>query len=358
MSTREIQNQGAFSHIPEFDGLRALAIALVLITHANFQLGANGILGVDIFFTLSGFLITSLLYNEFNSKGSYSVKAFYVRRFFRLMPSLILVVLFVFLYGIIFESPEIKSIITSEVIFSVLYLSNLSWIWEAKNYLLAHTWSLANEEQFYIFFPVFFLIFLRRGSSVLFGIFLGLLSLLLLFMKLFGVTGPIINSLLMESLFFGCSASILFYSGKIKFKISDFFTLILLVFILIVGVFPVQAYMQLYNSGGRGLVGLLSCFIIVGILQNPGGVVSRILSTPLTLIIGQISYSLYLWHVPIFRLFKIYSPFSPPINFISKFIFTFFISILSFYFLEKPLIRFGKKISARLNHVLPTRVVD
>ena len=122
MSNHEIQNQGAFTYIPEFDGLRAFAVALVLITHANFQLGANGILGVDIFFTLSGFLITSLLYDEFRWSGTCSIKAFYVRRFFRLMPPLILVLLVVFLYGIFFESPENKAIIQSEVVFSIFYI--------------------------------------------------------------------------------------------------------------------------------------------------------------------------------------------------------------------------------------------
>ena len=157
-------------YLPALDGLRAIAIILVMLTHANFQLGANGILGVDMFFALSGFLITTLLLEENESNTKISLAGFYVRRAFRLFPALYIMLFVIFCYALFFTSTVTeKIIIFSEIKAAGLYLYNISWNWgwATEGLLLAHTWSLAVEEQFYLLWPLIFIIVLKLKLNIL-----------------------------------------------------------------------------------------------------------------------------------------------------------------------------------------------
>lgn len=102
-------------YVPALDGLRAIAVMLVLFTHANFFLGSNGFLGVDMFFVISGFLITTLLLEENNKKNKISLKAFYLRRTLRLFPALYFLCILVFFYAVFFKNGNEKTSIFQEV---------------------------------------------------------------------------------------------------------------------------------------------------------------------------------------------------------------------------------------------------
>ncbi len=120
---------------------------------------------------------------------------------------------------------------------------------------------------------------------------------------------------------------------------------ILLLAILFIGIYPVKWYMNLYVSGGRGLIGIITGIIIIGVLNLKSGYLINILSNKIIVFIGKISYSLYLWHVPIFRMFKWHSQWPPHISFLMKFIVTFLIASISYYLLEKKLTKFGRILS-------------
>src|SRR5215204_412439 len=145
---------------PSLDGLRGVAVLAVITLHAYIPftlpnnikiLGNGGFLGVDIFFVLSGFLITALLLQERESNGRIGLKNFYARRALRLLPALFVFVAVCVLHSIFFRTPEESSGALGDIAVITFYLSN--WI-PTNLYSLRHTWSLAVEEQFYLIYPV------------------------------------------------------------------------------------------------------------------------------------------------------------------------------------------------------------
>jgi len=157
--------------ILEIQGLRALAATLVLIFHARFISG--GFIGVDIFYVISGFLITGLLLKELNSTGRISLKAFYLRRSKRLLPASFLVLFVTALFAWLVLPPISRGSIGRDLIATTLYISNYLFAWWQNDYQnlnatpspFIHYWSLAVEEQFYIFWPLF-IIALAKLKSV------------------------------------------------------------------------------------------------------------------------------------------------------------------------------------------------
>ena len=159
------------SKILEIQGLRALAASLVLIFHAKFISG--GFIGVDIFYVISGFLITGLLLKEFSENGRISLKAFYLRRSKRLLPASFLVLFVTALFAWLVLPPISRGSIGRDLIATTLYISNYLFAWWQNDYQnlnampspFIHYWSLAVEEQFYIFWPLFILALAKLRSA-------------------------------------------------------------------------------------------------------------------------------------------------------------------------------------------------
>jgi peptidoglycan/LPS O-acetylase OafA/YrhL len=337
-------------YIPALDGLRAIAVMLVLFTHANFFLGSNGFLGVDMFFVISGFLITTLLLEENKKRNKISLKAFYIRRTLRLFPALYLLCFIVFIYAIFFRHGHDKISIFQEVYSSLLYVNNISWYWDwgKEGLLLGHTWSLAIEEQFYLIWPWFILLALRYDS--LKTLMLALIVFILTFKILYisGNVSDLIKSLIYESIYIGCLTALIRWVLNINFKIPDFVALILIGIILTVGLLPINFYKEIHNLYGQTIIALITSIIILIIINNPEGFTSKLLSTPAMVWVGKISYGLYLWHVPIFKIFKYHSTFPPTISFVLKFALTFLFATLSWMIIEKKSTEFGRKLSKKI----------
>jgi len=159
------------SKILEIQGLRALAATLVLIFHAKFISG--GFIGVDIFYVISGFLITGLLLKELNVTGRISLKAFYLRRSKRLLPASFLVLFVTALFAWLVLPPISRGSIGRDLIATTLYISNYLFAWWENDYQnlnatpspFIHYWSLAVEEQFYIFWPLFIIALAKLKSA-------------------------------------------------------------------------------------------------------------------------------------------------------------------------------------------------
>ena len=159
---------------PDLEGLRAIAVVLVLLYHAGVPGVTGGYVGVDVFFVLSGFLITGLLLRELDATGTISLAAFYARRARRLLPAVALLILVTVVASTVVLSPLRAGEVARDGIAAALYTSNLRFAFQATDYLqsdlppspLLHLWSLGVEEQFYLFWPALLLIATRGVARV------------------------------------------------------------------------------------------------------------------------------------------------------------------------------------------------
>lgn len=157
---------------PEIDGLRAVAVVPVILFHAGFSIFSGGFVGVDIFFVISGYLITTIIMSELEA-GTFSLLRFYERRARRILPALFLVVLCCLLPAWVFLTPLHMQDFAQSLVAVTLFSSNILF-WQESGYFnqaaelkpLLHTWSLAVEEQYYILFPLFLMMMWRWGRKL------------------------------------------------------------------------------------------------------------------------------------------------------------------------------------------------
>jgi peptidoglycan/LPS O-acetylase OafA/YrhL len=182
--TRSRRRRGAtpawFEHVPALDGLRACAVLAVLLYHSGEPWARGGYLGVDMFFVLSGFLITSMLVTEWHRTGTIRLGAFWARRARRLLPALGVVILGVACYSLVFAGTDELSRIRADGLATIGYVANWRFVLSGQSYFdqfsqpspFRHMWSLAIEEQFYLVWPVIVLgvLWWRRSLRALFGI--------------------------------------------------------------------------------------------------------------------------------------------------------------------------------------------
>ncbi|MGZ4619469.1 MAG: acyltransferase family protein, partial [Frankiaceae bacterium] len=165
-------------HIPALDGVRAFAVMAVIGYHAGVGWLPGGLLGVDVFFVLSGFLITSLLLAEWGHRGRVDLPRFWLRRARRLVPALLLVLLAVAVYSLLAAQPEQRAALRGDGLSTLAYVANWHFAFTGQGYFdsfaapspLLHMWSLAVEEQFYLLWPLITILVVcwtRRGPRTL-----------------------------------------------------------------------------------------------------------------------------------------------------------------------------------------------
>lgn len=182
MSDQPVTHRKRLPHLPALDGLRGLAVVAVLLFHADFGFARGGFLGVSVFFTLSGFLITNLLVGEWAEERSISLRRFWSRRFRRLMPAALATLLLVALYGWTVASPEQLLNLRGDLLAALGYVANWRFILAKISYAdlfsapspVQHFWSLAIEEQFYVVYPLAAFGVLRAGGRRALTVVLGL----------------------------------------------------------------------------------------------------------------------------------------------------------------------------------------
>ena len=168
---RDAPNLSKVPYLPGLDGMRALAVIAVLVYHANTEWLSGGFLGVEVFFVISGYLITLLLMAERERTGTVRIGAFWMRRARRLLPALFLMLFLLLTYTWIFRSDELGKL-RGDMLGALLYVTNWYQIWVGQGYSssgdfapLRHLWSLAVEEQFYLLWPLVMMLLLRRTGT-------------------------------------------------------------------------------------------------------------------------------------------------------------------------------------------------
>lgn len=298
----------------EIDGLRAVAILPVIWIHSGLPFLTGGFLGVDVFFVISGFLITSILLKEFD-QDNFSLARFYERRARRILPALFFVIaITTLLVPLVNSNPQFIADFGSSVLSTVLFFSNV-YFWQTSGYFgsaselspMLHTWSLAVEEQYYIFFPLLLMMLFSYGKKVIVAAII-VISIVSLGISEWGaVNSPIANFYLLPSraweLMAGALASIAYLHPtlvNVRQKFSVYFATIGLVFIAVAYITFSPATLHPSSLTIMPVVGT----VLVLLFANQNNVVGKLLSINVLSFIGLISYSLYLWHQPILALMK------------------------------------------------------
>lgn len=326
---------------PEIDGLRAIAVLSVIFFHLGWTWVPGGFLGVDVFFVISGYLITSIIITDLEN-NTFNLMSFYERRARRLLPILFLVMLSCIPLSWIIMHPTQMLDFSQSLIATTTFVSNILF-WREDGYFgaesalkpLLHTWSLAVEEQFYIVFPLFaWLIFkFWRNSFIWLLIFICLVSLVISdwgskHKEIANFYLPITRA---WELIIGSICAVLLRKYQIKPKN----TLSLMGFTAVI--FSIFIYSQ--NTPTPSLYTLLpiigTAFIIL--FSHNSNFVGSFLSFKPIVFISLISYSLYLWHHPIIVFSKLYQlPLNSPLPVILFMGLLFSLSVLSWRYVETP----------------------
>ena len=313
-------------YIPAIDGLRAVAVIAVMLYHLGFTWIPGGFLGVDLFFVISGYVITRLLLDSIQRSGGLDLRAFYKARIRRLFPPLVFMIFVTIIYISIW-APETMRRFVSDSPFALLGGMNWWLVFRHTDYfdtisrppLLQHTWSLGVEAQFYLIWPLILLLVLRQfGKAKIPGaaLFIAAISGIALLLVSFGVDAA--NASQVSHVYFGTDThSIGLFLGaalavswvpqnlqeQVNKRAQDFIDGIGVIgFVGLLGVFLLvnENDPTLYKLAFP-LAGLFGCAILTSIV-HPASRFAPILSSKIAVWIGERSYAIYLWHWVVFQL--------------------------------------------------------
>lgn len=360
-STTEHPN---ISYRPDIQGLRAVAIAVVVLAHANVPSLAGGFVGVDVFFVLSGYLITGLLVREYTADGGIQYVRFIARRLKRLLPALLMMLVVVIVAASFLLSAYETRMQGGSFIFSATWTSNLFFAFVDRDYfsalqakdLFLHTWSLGIEEQFYLVWPWLvtctFLLFtskvdVDRRRSVLLAVLGFVFAASLLLCLYWSKTEPLLSFYMMPSrgwqFALGAAVFVGFHDLRNELQVASLgkysrssdvavgiigFLLILGSVVLLEPGDAYPGYFALFPSFGAAMA------IIAG--TRSSNRLSRVLAHRYLVWLGDRSYSLYLWHWPVLVLGDSFGMTNSPIGIASLIGISLVFAILSFRFVELP----------------------
>ncbi|WP_291326536.1 acyltransferase family protein [Desulfovibrio sp. UCD-KL4C] len=331
----------------DIDGLRAIAVVLVILAHAQYHFFEGGFIGVDVFFVISGYLITSIVLSEID-RGIFSFKNFYCRRIRRILPAFLFMLVGVALvsYYILFPQKFISfteslfASITSWVNYFLCRFFEGYWGGYSKEFPLTHIWSLSVEEQFYFLWPsILFIAYkfipkkIHVWCLILALSFLICLSQLLTFSPEFAFYMIPARSF---ELFMGCAVALIFREPIcIQVFKKNLCPLLSIVGLLLIFIPAVVYKENLLYPGLNALWPCLGASIIVLPKANGFCLVKKILSWDPIVGIGKISYSLYLWHWPPLA-FTMYAGYSVEKYRLLLILLSFCLSVFSYFFVERP----------------------
>jgi peptidoglycan/LPS O-acetylase OafA/YrhL len=293
----------------EINGLRALAVVPVILFHAGFDIVSGGYVGVDVFFVISGYLITTILIEDIEN-NRFSLVSFYERRARRILPALFLVILVCIPFAWLLMLPNEMLHFSRSLVAVSLFFSNILF-WRESGYFeaaseekpLLHTWSLAVEEQYYVLFPIFLILVWRFGKNRVFWTIIVLAVVSLLMSEWGWRNKPAGNFYLAPTraweLFAGSIAA--FIIQKRGVQANNILSLVGLasIFFAIFVYDESTPFPSIY-----ALVPVLGAVLLI-LFAERSTWVARLLSTKVFVGIGLISYSAYLWHQPLFAFARI-----------------------------------------------------
>ncbi len=357
LGRHHISPEARFGYIPGLDGLRAIAVLLVLIAHVGWSHIIPGGFGVTVFFFISGFLITRLLIAESDKKGTIKLKDFYIRRFLRLLPALYLMLIIT--WG--FMAATGKSPLPWEVFGAFTYTMNYHYaylgIYEgARSAPWEHLWSLAVEEHFYLMFPLM-LLFVKKNwaKAVKIGLAICVVVLCWRLFTHYQLGAPheytyATTDSRLDSIMYGCLLSMMLHvwpNHKNWNKLIGYLPMaVATAIMLFTFLYRDFGFRETFRYSFQG-IGL---FIIVLNLMfwKPMSIFVKGLENSLAQWIGRISYGIYLWHIPFMMVASDYlgMELADPDYVVFVIGATFIMTCISYYGMEKPIVKLRKKFGS------------
>ncbi len=314
-TTSETDSRKRLGYRPALDGLRGVAILLVVPFNLHWGVSA-GYIGVDLFFVLSGFLITVLLLEERQSKGRISLRSFYVRRALRLLPALVLLLLFVVVVGTVAFAPEIAREYYVAALATLFFVAN--WVMALDPHgigsfmrMLEPAWSLGVEEQFYFVWPAVLSVLLCRGARTptLIAVTLAGIVASAAWRATLSIEGAhpwriyCGSDTRADALLIGCLVAVLVNRTRLNpSRLASWLPWVgaaSLAFFIVGGfTLPLDTSFTM-QRGGFTVLAVVAAWLIFSVVMVPDSALSRVLSVSWLVAVGRVSYALYLWHVPI-----------------------------------------------------------
>jgi peptidoglycan/LPS O-acetylase OafA/YrhL len=292
----------------DIEGLRGVAVALVVLFHAKVVGLDGGFIGVDVFYVLSGFLITGILLSELTSGGHIDIAAFYVRRAKRILPAAIVAIVVTLGAAALIVAPLDLAPVALDATFSALFVSNLHFAARASDYFASttpspflHYWSLAVEEQFYLLWPIT-MVLAARLHRVRLAIWVILVSSLLLSLMLTAQNGPwSFYSLPTRAWELALGAALAYHGPRLEGVPQRLSAVLGWVGLLLLAVSAVSLSASTPYPGSAALLPTVGAALLVFAGTRRGGP-GVVLSVPPLRALGRVSYSVYLYHWPLLTL--------------------------------------------------------
>jgi peptidoglycan/LPS O-acetylase OafA/YrhL len=331
---------------PEIQTLRAFSILAVVFYHAEFKIFQGGFFGVDIFFVISGYLITNICFSTLfqNSNLKNNLFIFYLKRAKRILPILFFIILVIYFLSYFIFLPEDFKETALQGFFSILFLSNYYFYLTQFSYqegigsfynILLHTWSLSLEVQFYLVYTIILIIVLKYFRKYLFIILLFLILSSLFLAQYSSLNYKIFSFYSFFTRFWEFLLGCIIALPEIKKKFNKKYNFRIIGLSLIFFSFIYFDNKVLHPSLFT-LIPIIGTLIIL-LPCNNSSLINKLFVNKYLVFVGFISYSLYLWHFPVFAYFSITTNFLSNINYkILAIVISFALSIITFYLIERP----------------------
>jgi len=339
-------------YLPQLDGLRAVAVLFVILFHTQSSWFPGGYIGVDLFFVLSGFLITGILVSEYDRTGRVALGAFYARRALRLLPALLFLALVLCVAYLVLVGPEQRERSIGAVLAAIAYATSPLAAAGVDLGSMLHAWSLSVEEYFYVVWPILLILLLRWvGRKRAIAAVAAVVAVAIGYRLIAALLGWPLERIYYaadtraEQLLIGCLLALILVNWADR-RPPAWLSVVSAVVLAAFVVTPGEVTAPFYRFGGSTFIAGAAALTIWGLVARSDGIMARSLAVSPMVWVGKRSYGIYLWHAPIAALIVLALPEWVPLL-PADLVITLVVAALSFRYIETPFLKLKTHFGAR-----------